>query len=179
MYSSRMRTACSLMYRKGVGSLSKGGEVICPWEGLCPGRSLSGRPPPPVNRMIDRCNNITLPQTSFCLRAVITLLWSPTHKYIHLSYISECLICTFLVNLCIKYMYCTIYITYATPSILDPKLSCTKLRFHKLIANNIYGRHCINIGFEALTAIHWNCCNQEILTRLAPHYMAIMIGDLR
>ena len=26
---------------------------------------LSGRPPPPVTRMTDRCKNITLPQTSF------------------------------------------------------------------------------------------------------------------
>ena len=123
MYSSRMRTACSLMYRKGVGLCPRGARFICPWEGLCPGGSLSGRPPPPVNRMTDRCKNITLPQSSFRLRAVITLLWSATHKYIHLSYISECLLCTFLVNLCIKYMYCTIYITYAATSTLDPKLS--------------------------------------------------------
>ena len=37
--------------------------------------------------------------------------------------------------------------------------------------------HCI--GFEALTVTHWNCCNHEILKRLAPHCMAIRIDDLR
>ena len=43
-----MRTARSLLY---LGSLPRGG-------GVCPGV-------PPVNRMTDRCKNITLPQTSF------------------------------------------------------------------------------------------------------------------
>ena len=54
MHSSRMRT---------TRSLPNGGG------GLCPGWSLSGRPPPPVNRITDRCKNITFPQLR--LRAVI------------------------------------------------------------------------------------------------------------
>ena len=40
---------------------------VCPTpEGLhLGGGSASGGPPPPVNRMMHRCKNITLPQTSF------------------------------------------------------------------------------------------------------------------
>ena len=57
MHSSRMRTAhlltISLMY-PGGGCLPRGS--VCPiacWD------------TPPVNRMTDRCKNISLPQTSF------------------------------------------------------------------------------------------------------------------
>ena len=56
MHPSRMRTICSLPY----GGWSLSGGSLCVWGG-----SLSGRPPPPVNRMTDRCKNITLPQTLF------------------------------------------------------------------------------------------------------------------
>ena len=37
----------------------------CPWGCVCPGGVSSrgcGKPPPPVNRLTDRCKNITLPQ---------------------------------------------------------------------------------------------------------------------
>ena len=72
----------------GVGAPSSGKSWIHHWlwglcqgiaiQGrLCPGRSLSrgpsvqgrslsGRPPPPVNRMTDRCKNITFRQTFVC-----------------------------------------------------------------------------------------------------------------
>ena len=56
----------------GGGSLSRGlcrGLSVQGWStsGECLSRGyLSGRlPPPPVNRMTDTCENITLPQTSF------------------------------------------------------------------------------------------------------------------
>ena len=78
MHSSRMCTAHSLPYG---GSLSGGGGEVSVHGGLCPEgsltrgvsvqgisvqeESLSGRPPSPVNRMTDRCKNITLPQTLF------------------------------------------------------------------------------------------------------------------
>ena len=56
-----MRTAA--LYRTGMG--------------FCPGGCLLGRsPPPPVNRMTDRCKNITFPQLR--LRAVKTKYWSPS-----------------------------------------------------------------------------------------------------
>ena len=48
------------LYRKG-GLCPQGGLCpgwVCPWVGLC-------LRDPPVNRMTDRCKNITLPQTSF------------------------------------------------------------------------------------------------------------------
>ena len=45
-----------------LGSLSRGGNLcpggLCPEGGLCQGD-------PPVDRMTDACENITLPQTSF------------------------------------------------------------------------------------------------------------------
>ena len=49
MHSSRMRTACSLTASR---SIRRG-------RGVCMPRM------PPVNRMTDACENITLPQTSF------------------------------------------------------------------------------------------------------------------
>ena len=57
MHSNRMRTVpCSSRLLGGGG-------------GLCPGGSAQGGTPP-VNRMTDACENITLPQTT--LRTVIT-----------------------------------------------------------------------------------------------------------
>ena len=55
-----MRTAHSLPC--GV-FLSRG--VLCQREGSLSGGSVSERTPPPMNRMIDTCENITLPQTTF------------------------------------------------------------------------------------------------------------------
>ena len=54
-----------VVYRTGVGGGHYPGRGSP--GGLCLGErgSLSGRPPPPVNRMTHRCKNITLPQTSF------------------------------------------------------------------------------------------------------------------
>ena len=70
MHSRRMRTSRSLPYA-GVGReislmeefLSRGSLSIRSLSrGLCQQDPL---PLPPVNRMGDRCKNITLPQTSF------------------------------------------------------------------------------------------------------------------
>ena len=67
MHSSRMRTARALTIGWG-GVPARGGIPAwgvylpggLPAQGCtCPGT------PPPVNRMTDRCKNITLPQTSF------------------------------------------------------------------------------------------------------------------
>ena len=55
MHSSRMRTTRSLLYKGG--SMSRGVSVR--------GGSLSRETPPPMNRMTDRCKNVTLAQTSF------------------------------------------------------------------------------------------------------------------
>ena len=76
MHSSRMRTVCSSSRLFGVG--------VCPERGVCLGVSSRGclpiggcvyssmhwgRHPPPVDRMTDRCKNITFPQLR--LRTVI------------------------------------------------------------------------------------------------------------
>ena len=45
------------------GCLPGGG--VCPGEGVYPGGVHAGIHTPPVNRIPDRCTNITLPQTSF------------------------------------------------------------------------------------------------------------------
>ena len=64
MHFSRMRTArlltVSRSIRGGVGGGGGGGKGLCPiayWD-----------TPPPVNRITDRCKNITLPQTLFAGR---------------------------------------------------------------------------------------------------------------
>ena len=57
----------------GGGVCSKGGCLLQGEGGVCsrgrgvsaPGGCLLVRYPPPVNRMTNRCKNITLPQTSF------------------------------------------------------------------------------------------------------------------
>ena len=45
------------------GCLLQGG--VCSGGVSAPGWGVSGQVPPPVNRMTNRCKNITLPQTSF------------------------------------------------------------------------------------------------------------------
>ena len=81
MHSSRMRTArlltaspnmhsaeegvCS---RRGVSGPREGGSSPRGHGGVCSGEGVSQHAPrqtPPVNRMTDRCKNISLPQTSF------------------------------------------------------------------------------------------------------------------
>ena len=92
MHSSRMRTARLLTVSQhalpGVylargstcpgGCISAGGVpawaavCTCPEGCTCPGT------PPPVNRMTDRCKNITLPQTSFAggkKKTLESVLW--------------------------------------------------------------------------------------------------------
>ena len=71
LHSSRMRTARtltispSMLCTRGGGATSQG----CLGRGASRGVSSWGVPPPgglpPVNRMTNRCKNITLPQTSF------------------------------------------------------------------------------------------------------------------
>ena len=48
------------------GLLGRGVSLAggCSWQGGCHARH-AGIPPPPVNRMTNKCKNITLPQTSF------------------------------------------------------------------------------------------------------------------
>ena len=68
MHSSRMRTAHllpvspSMHCMGGYLLLRRGGLEGCLWSWGC---IQHDHPPPPVNRMTDRCKNITLPQTSF------------------------------------------------------------------------------------------------------------------
>ena len=62
MHSSRMRTGS-----RGGGCQLPGG--VCSGGGLVSQHALRQNPPPPVNRMTDRCKNITLTTTS--LRPVI------------------------------------------------------------------------------------------------------------
>ena len=70
MHSSRMRTGrsltvcCSLLPWGGGGVLP--GRGMSPWRGGSPwqGGSPYWRHPPPVNRMTNRCKNITLATTS-------------------------------------------------------------------------------------------------------------------
>ena len=83
MHSSRMRTARLLPVSPSMhcpwvvylpGGLPGGSVYLlvgctCLGACTCPGGTCPGTPP--VNRMTERCKNITLPQTSF---AVITLL---------------------------------------------------------------------------------------------------------
>ena len=51
------------------GGVSAPGGSVCSWGCLLPGGCIpacnGADPLPPVNRMTDRCKNITLPQTSF------------------------------------------------------------------------------------------------------------------
>ena len=67
MHSGRIRTARTLTIGWGVylpGVVHPPGWCTCPGGCTCQGVYLP-RYPPPVNRMTDRCKNITLPQTSF------------------------------------------------------------------------------------------------------------------
>ena len=76
-HSSRMRTArlltVSHSIQGGEGSAQGGGVCLggcLPRRGCLPGGCVSQHamgqtPPPPVDRMTDRCKNTTLPQTSF------------------------------------------------------------------------------------------------------------------
>ena len=49
-----------------LGSVSAGGEGARPWGpgggGFCPGGVCLPDTPPPVDRMTDACENLTLPQ---------------------------------------------------------------------------------------------------------------------
>ena len=88
MHSSRMRTGRALTVSRGGaavpawrrrGGLPGGGGVpawrggVPAWRGgaclegrgCLPGGGVPGQVPPPVNRMTDRCKNITLAKTSF------------------------------------------------------------------------------------------------------------------
>ena len=87
MHSSRMRTASSLTAsrsirwgacmpgrgacaqgvcaRGGHACLGRGACVHAQGEGVCMPGGHAWYAQPPVNRMTDACNNITLPQTSF------------------------------------------------------------------------------------------------------------------
>ena len=59
MHSSRMRTTCTSS-RPGGSPQGTPRADTPPWTRHPPGPGI-----PPVNRMTDRCKNITLPQTSF------------------------------------------------------------------------------------------------------------------
>ena len=64
MHSSRMRTVRCSGRPGGMsaqGCVSAGG-VVCLPVGVCPGGCLPASNPPPVDRMTDTCENITLPQ---------------------------------------------------------------------------------------------------------------------
>ena len=73
MHSSRMHTACALTISPSMlfawgcmvlgGCMVPGGLVIGGEAGVVSQHAL--RQTPPVNRMTDACENITLPQTSF------------------------------------------------------------------------------------------------------------------
>ena len=82
MHSRKMRTARLLTVSQHALFAGAGGVNLWPGEYLPTGVYLPGggggvylpgggrylprySPPPPVNRMTDRCKNITLPQTSF------------------------------------------------------------------------------------------------------------------
>ena len=77
MHSSRMCTAHALTIGCGGGVCGVGGSRryllggylpggTCPGGCTCPeGCTCPGTHPPSVNRMTDRCKNITLPKTSF------------------------------------------------------------------------------------------------------------------
>ena len=80
MHSSRMRTARSSSRPGGVSTRHPPGSRPHP-EQACP---------PPVNRMTDRCKNITLPQTSFAggnNREMGTLQLEVTFLYLKSSYL--------------------------------------------------------------------------------------------
>ena len=69
MHSSRMRTARLLTISRSI----RKEEGRLPWGCIqaCNGADT----PPPVNRITDRCKNITLPQTSFADGNKATPLW--------------------------------------------------------------------------------------------------------
>ena len=83
MHSSRMRTGRALTVSRGGGGCLPGRGVPAGGGGACQGGCLPGggpdqappgnleQAPPPVNRMTDRCKNITLAKTSF--RPVINI----------------------------------------------------------------------------------------------------------
>ena len=57
MHSSRMRAV------RSSGRLRRGGGGCMPRRGVvCPGGGSGIHPPPPVDRMADACEDITLPQ---------------------------------------------------------------------------------------------------------------------
>ena len=68
MHSSRMRTVrCSSRLLWGVcpGGVSAQGvstQGVSDWGGMSARGCLPDTPPPPVDRMADACENITLPQ---------------------------------------------------------------------------------------------------------------------
>ena len=77
MHAARLLTVCHSI----LGEVSAQGEGVCLWgclpRGVCPGSVCPGgcRPRggvhlPPVNRITDRCKNITF--LELCLRTVIT-----------------------------------------------------------------------------------------------------------
>ena len=47
------------------GGVWSGGSGLVPGGGLVRGGGSAGQEPPPVNRMTNRCKNITLAKTSF------------------------------------------------------------------------------------------------------------------
>ena len=97
MHSSRMRTVHCSSRLPGVGCLS-GGGIVCPGDVFrgclprgclprgCLPRGVSARHPP-VDRMTDRCKNITLQQLRCGRWRFVTYATAETRKY---NKCSEC-----------------------------------------------------------------------------------------